>query len=197
MIAREPGDDRSPDGAPITEVLGAVGRGEAPAEELLPLVYAELRRLAAARLARLAPGQTLGPTALVHEAYLGLVEGGDPGWKGRGHFFGAAARAMHDIVVDRARRRAAQKRGGGAAHDDLDAISVAAPGGAAVEDVLALSDALARLAAEHPRRHEVAMLRTFAGLSEEEIAELHGVSTRTIEREWRFARAWLARELGA
>lgn len=188
----------SDDGAkPITEVLGAVGRGEAPADELLPLVYAELRRLAAARLARFGTGQTLQPTALVHEAYLGLVANGDPGWKGRGHFFGAAARAMHDIVVDRARRRAARKRGGGAGHEDVDAITVAAPDGQPVEDVLALSEALARLAVEHPRRHEVAMLRTFAGLSEEEIAELHGVSTRTVEREWRFARAWLARELGA
>jgi len=185
-------------GAAITEVLVAVGRGELAAERLLPVVYAELRRLAAARLARFGAGQTLQPTALVHEAYLGLVANGDPGWKGRGHFFGAAAQAMHDIVVDRARRRAAQKRGGGAAHEDVDAISIAAPDGSGpVEDVFALSEALARLAKDHPRRHEVAMLRTFAGLSEEEIAELHGVSTRTVEREWRFARAWLARELGA
>lgn len=197
MTGRASEDEESLSSASITELLGAVGRGEEAADRLLPLVYGQLRQLAAARLARLAPGQTLGPTALVHEAYLGLVERGDPGWKGRGHFFGAAARAMHDIVVERARRRAAEKRGGGARHEDVDAISIAAPDGAAVEDVLALSEALARLAAEHPRRHEVAMLRTFAGLSEEEIAELHGVSTRTIEREWRFARAWLARELGA
>ncbi|MBX3232185.1 MAG: sigma-70 family RNA polymerase sigma factor [Labilithrix sp.] len=167
------------------------------AEQLLPLVYSELRRLAAVRLARAAPGATLQPTALVHEAYLGLVANGDPGWNGRAHFFGAAARAMHDIVVDRARRRAAQKRGGGAKHEDVAAISIAAPGSDRVDDVLALSAVMARLAVEHPRRHEVAMLRTFAGLTEEEIAELHGVSTRTIEREWRFARAWLARELGS
>ena len=103
---------------------------------------------------------------------------------------------MHDVVVDRARQRAARKRGGGLAREDVDAISIAAPGGGLVEDVVSLSEALGRLAVEHPRRHEVAMLRTFAGLSEEEIAELHGVSTRTVEREWRFARAWLARELG-
>jgi RNA polymerase sigma factor (TIGR02999 family) len=168
-----------------------------PAEQLLPLVYAELRRLAAARLARAAPGATLQPTALVHEAYLGLVANGDPGWNGRAHFFGAAAQAMHDIVVDRARRHAAQKRGGGVVHEDVAEIAIAAPSGAPVEDVLALSGAMAKLATEHPRRHQVAMLRLFAGLSEEEIAEVEGVSTRTIEREWRFARAWLAKELGA
>jgi RNA polymerase sigma factor (TIGR02999 family) len=197
MTGRASANEESPSSPAITELLGAVSRGEEAADRLLPLVYGELRRLAAARLARLAPGQTLGPTALVHEAYLGLVQHGDPGWNGRGHFFGAAARAMHDIVVERARRRAADKRGGGALHEDVDAISIAGPDVAAVEDVIALSAALARLAAAHPRRHEVAMLKTFAGLSEEEIAELHGVSTRTIEREWRFARAWLARELGA
>lgn len=167
------------------------------AEQLLPLVYTELRRIAAARLARAAPGATLQPTALVHEAYLGLVANGDPGWSGRAHFFGAAARAMHDIIVDRARRRAAQKRGGGAQHEDVAEISIAVSDlGNQMEDVLALSEAMARLAEEHPRRHEVAMLRTFAGLTEEEVAELHGVSTRTIEREWRFARAWLVRALG-
>lgn len=191
------GTDEPLASAAITEMLVAVERGEVSADRLLPLVYAELRRLAAARLARLGPGQTLQPTALVHEAYIGLVEKGDPGWKGRAHFFGAAARAMHDILVDRARRRAAQKRGGGARHEDVDAITVVTPDGGAVEDLLSLSAALARLAVEHPRRHEVAMLRTFADLSEQEIAEMQGVSTRTIEREWRFARAWLAKELGA
>ncbi|HVJ90157.1 MAG TPA: ECF-type sigma factor, partial [Labilithrix sp.] len=132
-MAATPGKDGALGAAAITEVLVAVGRGEVAADQLLPLVYSELRRLAAARLARCAPGQTLQPTALVHEAYLGLVANGDPGWKGRGHFFGAAARAMHDIVVDRARRRAAQKRGAGAAHEDVDAISIAAPGGGQVE----------------------------------------------------------------
>jgi RNA polymerase sigma factor (TIGR02999 family) len=163
--------------------------------DLLPLVYAELRRVAAARLARLPPGQTLQPTALVHEAYVGLVGQGDPGWKGRAHFFGAAAMAMRDILVDRARRRAAAKHGAGLAREDVDSISIAAPGGAPVEDVLALAGALERLKARHPDRAEVAMLKTFAGLTEQEIADMRGVDVRTIERHWRFARAWLAREL--
>jgi RNA polymerase sigma factor (TIGR02999 family) len=163
--------------------------------DLLPLVYAELRRLAAARLARLPAGQTLQPTALVHEAYLGLVGKGDPGWKGRAHFFGAAAMAMHDILVERARRRAAQKHGAGLLREDVDSISVLAPSGLPVEDVLTLSNALERLKDRHPDRAEVAMLKTFAGLTDEEIAELRGVNVRTIERHWRFARAWLEREL--
>jgi RNA polymerase sigma factor (TIGR02999 family) len=171
-------------------------KGEpAAGKDLLPTVYAELRRLAGAKLARLPPGQTLQPTALVHEAYLGLVGHGDPGWNGRAHFFGAAALAMRDILVDRARRRGAVRHGGQLAREDVDAISIAAPGGPPVEDVIALSGAIERLRTRHPERAEVAMLRTFAGLTEQEIAEMRGVSVRTIERQWRFARAWLEREL--
>lgn len=166
------------------------------ANDLLPAVYAELKRVAAARLARLPAGQTLQPTALVHEAYLGLVARGDPGWNGRAHFFGAAAMAMRDILVERARRRSAKKHGAGLAREDADAISLVAPDGPATEDVIALSDALARLAAAHPERAEVAMLRTFAGMTDAEIAELRGTSVRTVERHWRFARAWLEKELG-
>lgn len=180
----------------LLDTLARIDRGDREAAaELLPLVYAELRRFAAARIARLPPGQTIGATALVHEAYLGLVEGGDPGFHGRAHFFGAAARAMHDVIVDRARRKSAEKRGGGKAAIDLDAISIADVDGLALEDSIALADALERLRAAHPDRADVAMMKAFGGLDEREIAELQGVSARTVERSWRFARAFLAKEL--
>jgi RNA polymerase sigma factor (TIGR02999 family) len=172
----------------------AAGRNER-AHELLPLVYRELRRLAEARLRKLPPGQTLQPTALVHEAYLALVDGGDPGWAGRAHFFGAAARAMRDILVDDLRRKGAAKRNGGQRAVSLDEEQVARALGVPADDLLAVSQALERLGQEHPRQAEVAMLRGFAGLSEAEIAELFEVTTRTVERDWRFAKAFLAREL--
>ncbi|HEY4119277.1 MAG TPA: ECF-type sigma factor [Byssovorax sp.] len=166
------------------------------ADELLPVVYQELRKLARSRLARLAPGQTLQATALVHEAYVELVAKGDPGFASRAHFFGAAARAMHDVVVDRARRKAAKKRGGELLRgdDDLDAIvpDVAAR---SPEDVIALSDAFAKLERDHADQAEVARMKTFLGMTEAEIAEVLGASVRTIERRWRFARAFLAKEL--
>ncbi|HVY45713.1 MAG TPA: ECF-type sigma factor, partial [Minicystis sp.] len=190
------GDSAGMAAAEVTAVLARLDRGErAAAAELLPLVYDELRRLARGRLARLPPGQTLQATALVHEAYVGLVGGGDPGFSGRAHFFGAAARAMHDIVVDRARRKAAQKRGGGLARSDVDEVSVELAGGVPADDVLALAEAFARLEREHPERAEIARLKTFVGLGEAEIAELLGLSVRTVERHWRFARAFLARDL--
>ena len=183
----------------MSGLLVAAAAGDAAAaNELLPLVYQSLKRLARARLAKLPPGQTLQSTDLVHEAFVELVAKGDPGWNGRGHFFGAAARAMHDILVDRARARSRQKRGGGVRAEPLDEVedelllAITPP----TEDLLALADALEALAKDHPRRHQVAMMRYFIGLSEEEIAELFQVTTRTVEREWRFARAWLTRRLG-
>lgn len=166
------------------------------AEELLPLLYAELRSLAGAQMARLRPGQTLQPTALVHEAYLELVGDRDPGWNGRGHFFGAAARAMREILVDHARARAADKRGGGVEPLRLDTTGfdeVGAPGGALpLDDVLAIDRAIERLEAEHPRPAELVVLRYFGGLTMEEAASALEISLRTAEREWRFARALLA-----
>jgi RNA polymerase sigma factor (TIGR02999 family) len=179
----------------ITRMLhaAAAGDGEAAAA-LLPRVYAELRTLAAARLRRAPPGQTLQATALVHEAYLALVGKQDPGWNGRGHFFGAAAQAMREIVIDQARRKAARKRGGELRREAIevdDIAELAVGGGLPDEDVLALDEALTRLQAEHPERARVVLLRHYGGLQEAEIAEVMGVSTRTVERAWRFARAWL------
>lgn len=184
--------------APISRVLANLARGErTAAAELLPLVYDELRRLAAARLRRLPPGQTLQPTALVHEAFVELVGRGDPGWDGRGHFFGAAAQAMRDILVDQARRKAARKRGGDLVRDELDEGGLAAALGTPPVDVLALTAALDRLRADHPRPAAVAMLKLFAGADDVDVAAAHDVTVRTVERDWRFARAYLARELAA
>jgi RNA polymerase sigma factor (TIGR02999 family) len=164
------------------------------AAELLPAVYAELRRLAGAMTSRLPPGQTLQPTALIHEAYLKLVRDRDPGWEGRRHFFGAAAQAMREILVDQARRKASIKRGGRGQRIELDdGLALIEP---PAEDVLALDEALKKLQAEKPHLAEVVMLRYFTGLSLEETAGVVGRSVSTLSREWRFARAWLARELG-
>jgi RNA polymerase sigma factor (TIGR02999 family) len=180
----------------VSVVIGQIVEGDrAAAAELLPLVYGELRRLAKVRLARLPPGQTLQPTALVHEAFAELVGKGDPGWNGRGHFFGAAAHAMHDILVDQARRKGARKRGGDRVRDSLDDSALGAPIGAPAADVLAVSVALERLRAEHPRAAAVAMLKVFGDAADADVAALHEVTTRTVERDWRFARAFLAREL--
>jgi RNA polymerase sigma factor (TIGR02999 family) len=166
-----------------------------PAADLLPDVYAELRGLAAALAGRLRPGQTLQPTALVHEAYLRLVRHRDPGWEGRRHFFGAAARAMREILIEQARRKAALKHGGGAARVELgEGLAVIAP---PADDLLALDEAIQRLQAEKPALAEIVQLRYYAGLSFEEAADVLGRSVSTIKREWRFARAWLARQLGA
>ncbi|MBL8860877.1 MAG: sigma-70 family RNA polymerase sigma factor [Planctomycetes bacterium] len=163
------------------------------AADLLPLVYDELRALARARLAREGAPQTLQATALVHEAWLRLVGPEDPGWKGRGHFFGAAARAMRHVLVDRARARGRDKRGGGAQRVTLDAAAVvsAEPDG----DVLALDEALTRLEAHDPRKAEVVLLRHFAGLELDETAAALGVSASTVKADWAYARAWLLREL--
>jgi RNA polymerase sigma factor (TIGR02999 family) len=166
-----------------------------PAADLLPEVYAELRRLAAALSGRLQPGQTLQPTALVHEAYLRLVRNEDPGWEGRRHFFGAAARTMREILIEQARRKATVKHGGASERVDLgEGLAVIAP---PADDLLALDEAIQRLQAEKPHLAEIVMLRYYTGLSFEEAAGVIGRSVSTIKREWRFARAWLARQLGA
>jgi RNA polymerase sigma factor (TIGR02999 family) len=169
----------------------AANGDEKAAAALFPAVYAELRRLAAGQMARLRPGQTLQPTAVVHEAYFKLVGGDDPGWASRAHFFGAASQAMREILVDHVRRRTAAKRGGGRPNEELTGEMGPAIAGAALEDVLAVHDALKRLEAEHPRRGKIVLMRYFGGLSEQEIADALGITTRTVEREWRFARAYL------
>ena len=187
-----------PDRADVTRILDALGRGERRAAgDLLPLVYDELRRLAARRLARESPGQTLQPTALVHEAYLRLVGPADgKPWDGRGHFFAAAAEAMRRIVLDRARDRKRLKRGGGRRRDSLDLDSLVADD-APADDVIDLDAALGRLERADPRCAELVKLRLFAGLTLDEAASTLGVVRRTAERDWAFARAWLFKELGA
>ena len=156
-------------------------------------MYAELRRLAAALSSRLPPGQTLTPTALVHEAYLHLVGNRDPGWEGRRHFFGAAAQAMREILIDQARRKASHKHGGKSQRVELaEGLAVIQP---PADDLLAVDEAIQRLKAERPDLAEIALLRYYSGLSTEETAGVLGVSVSTLKREWRFARAWLERHL--
>lgn len=183
----------------VTRLIKAAGAGDPKAaESLLPLVYDELRRLAAAQLSKEPAGQTLQPTALVHEAYLRLVGGESIEWQGRGHFFAAAARAMRRILIDRARRHRAAKHGGDRARAELreDLIADPTPGtGGAGMDLLRLDAALARLEARDSRQAEIVLLRYFAGLSIEQTAEAIGVSTGTVKNDWVFARAWLRREL--
>jgi RNA polymerase sigma factor (TIGR02999 family) len=182
----------------VTRILSAIERGDPrAAAELLPLVYDELRELAARHLARERPGQTLQATALVHEAYLRLVGARDPGWNGRGHFLAAAAEAMRRILVDNARRRRAEARGGGRRRVDLGDAELAAeaPDDLAC-DLLDLDEALARLAAEDPVKAELVQLRYFAGLTAEEAGRALGISRATAARYWDYARSWLYAELG-
>ena len=179
----------------FTQILSAIEQGDPQAaEQLLPLVYDELRKLAAQRLAQEKPGQTLQATALVHEAYLRLV-GSDPArtWDGRAHFFAAAAEAMRRILVDRARRKRRPKHGGDRPQVDVDLDALAIP--PPPVDVLALDEALTRLAQEAPARAELVKLRFFAGLTMPEAAQALGVSLATAERHWKYARAWLYAEL--
>jgi len=184
----------------ITCILSAAQRGDPrAAEELLPLVYAELRRLAAQKLALEKPGQTLDSAALVHEAYLRLVPRGpnashEQHWDGRGHFFAAAAEAMRRILVESARRKARFKHGGGKARVDLDAACTLADETPSV-DLVALDEALSRLAAEAPAKAELVKLRFFAGLTMPEAAAALGISLSTAERHWTYARTWLYSEL--
>jgi RNA polymerase sigma factor (TIGR02999 family) len=186
----------SVDPGQVTELLRvAVAGDRLAAARLAPMLYSELRRLAESRMRAMAPGQTLQPTALVNEAFVRLL-GKEPeqgGWENRFHFFFAASRAMHDILVEAARSKAAAKRGGDRRRVNLDGLSVATESDP--ESLLALSDVLARLEAEDPRKHQMVMLRFFAGLTVAEAAEVMGVPVRTFERQWRFARAWLHREL--
>jgi RNA polymerase sigma factor (TIGR02999 family) len=179
----------------VTQVLDAIAAGDPQAAgQLLPLVYDELRRLAAQQLAREAPGQTLDATALVHEAYLRLVGPADERrWKDRGHFFAAAAQAMRHLLVDNARRKRRAKHGGGRRRVALDESVPAPP--ASEPDLLALDEALTRLEAADPEAAAMVQLRYFAGLSVEEAADALGTSRATAYRHWTFARAWLLHEL--
>jgi RNA polymerase sigma factor (TIGR02999 family) len=181
--------------ADVTRLLDAAAAGDSKAAaELLPLVYDELRKLAAVRMAEEKPGQTLQATALVHEAYVRLVGPADaPKWNGRGHFFAAAAEAMRRILIDHARRHATAKRGGGRKRVPLaDGHQVAD----SHEDLIALDDALTRLAAEDPRKAELVKMRFFAGLTMSESAAALDISLATAERWWLYARTWLYAALG-
>ncbi|MFO0960067.1 MAG: sigma-70 family RNA polymerase sigma factor [Isosphaeraceae bacterium] len=179
----------------IREAPDSIERGgPGEADCLVRQVYDALRKLAAARLASVPPGQTLQATALVHEAYARIVGSGQAGgWNGRGHFFAAASEAMRRILVENARRKDALKRGGGAVREDLNRIEPSAP--ARSEDLLALDEALERLRAEHPRKAELVTLRYFGGLSMEQAAEALGIAPATAWRDWNYARAWLHREI--
>jgi RNA polymerase sigma factor (TIGR02999 family) len=179
----------------VTRILSAIEQGDAhAAEQLLPLVYDALRRLAVQKLAQEKPGQTLQATALVHEAYLRLVNVEDvPHWNSRGHFFAAAAQAMRRILVDQARHKRSRKRGGDRARQDLDGLEIACP--EIPEDLAALDDALTRLAATDKTAADLVHLRFFAGLPLPEVAQLLGISPRTADRLWAYARAWLHQEI--
>jgi RNA polymerase sigma factor (TIGR02999 family) len=180
----------------VTQILMAMERGEArAAEELLPLVYEELRHLAAAKMAKEAPGQTLQPTALVHEAWLRLAGSGPQHWNSRGHFFGAAAEAMRRILIERARKRGRVRHGGGLVRLDGRQLDVAIT----TDDdlLLRVDEALEELALEAPDKAQLVKLRFFAGLSIAEAAEALGIAPATAKRHWAFARAWLFTELQA
>jgi RNA polymerase sigma factor (TIGR02999 family) len=179
----------------VTAILTSMERGDPSAsEQLLPLVYDELRKLAAVMMAREKPGHTLQATALVHEAYMRLVDGEQAQrWDSRRHFFGAAAEAMRRILVESARRRGRIKRGGELVRVPLDDVPIACP--VAQDDLLALDDALQKLAKEDAASAEIVRLRCFAGLNHEEAAAVLGVSAVTAKRSWRYARAWLHREM--
>jgi RNA polymerase sigma factor (TIGR02999 family) len=178
----------------VTRILSALERGEAQAaEELLPLVYDELRRLAQWQMAREAPGQTLQATALVHEAWLRLVGNNSSQWASRRHFFASAAEAMRRILIDIARRKQAARHGGGLRRTELGDLQLTT--GAPDEELLAVHEALDALAHHDARKAELVKLRYFVGLTLEEAAAVLGLSERTAKRDWAYARAWLFREI--
>ena len=180
----------------ITRILHSIEHGDSKAtDELLPLVYEELRRLAAQKMAHEAAGHTLQPTALVHEAWLRLAGEENQKWDGRGHFFAAAAESMRRILIERARRKNALKRGGDFERVNLDDVDVAAL--ADGDTLLLINDALMKLEKEDPDAAQVVKLRFFAGLTNEEAGQALGVTSRTAKRYWTFARAWLFQELRA
>jgi RNA polymerase sigma factor (TIGR02999 family) len=179
----------------VTRVLSRVEQGDAKAaEELLPLVYDELRRLASQKMAREAPNQTLQPTALVHEAWLRLGGSEAPSFQNRAHFFGAAAEAMRRILIERARRRIAAKRGGGVVRVDLDEIEIPSPT-ADDDQLLAVNEALDKFATLDPRKAELVKLRYFVGMNFDETASALGIAVPTAKQWWAYARAWLTVEL--
>jgi RNA polymerase sigma factor (TIGR02999 family) len=178
----------------VTRILTDIERGNAQAsQELLPLVYQELRRMAAHKMSAEPAGHTLQPTALVHEAWLRLVDSPSQSWQNRAHFFGAAAEAMRRILIDRARRKSRQRRGSGAEHLDADDIEIASP--APDDQLLALNEALDRFALLEPHQAELVKLRYFVGLKIEEAAEVLGISEATAKRWWAYSRAWLFDEI--
>lgn len=178
----------------VTQILNAIEHGDSQAaEQLLPLVYEELRKLAAQKLGQERPGQTLQATALVHEAYLRLVDTEKvQQWNSRGHFFAAAAEAMRRILIETALRKQTQKHGGHLARQDLEGVDLTAPG--RPEEILALDEAMQKLAEHDKDAAEVVRLRFFAGLPLPEVAKLLGISPRTADRLWAYARAWLHQE---
>jgi RNA polymerase sigma factor (TIGR02999 family) len=181
----------------VTRILNAIERGDARAtDELLPLVYEELRVLAAQKLSYEPPGQTLQATALVHEAYLRLVGEQNQDWTGRAHFFRTAAEAMRRILIDHARAKKSEKRGGRQRRVDLEEAVVSHRENCGPDDLIALDGALAKLAQEDPVKADVVKLRYFAGLTVEQTAAVLGISATTVKLHWAYARAWLLREIG-
>lgn len=178
----------------LTRILTAIEQGDPDASrELLPLVYHELRRMAAHKMSSEPAGHTLQPTALVHEAWLRMVDSPAQSWQNRAHFFGAAAEAMRRILIDHARRKQAQRRGAGSEHVELESLEIASP--ANDEQLLALNEALDRFALLEPQQAELVKLRYFVGLGIEEAADVLGVSRATANRWWAYARAWLYHEI--
>jgi RNA polymerase sigma factor (TIGR02999 family) len=178
----------------VTRVLNAIEQGEPrAADQLLPLVYEELRKLAASKMSREAPGQTLQPTALVHEAWLRLVGKENPRWNNRAHFFGAAAEAMRRILIEKARRKLARRHGGGQVRLDVNDLEIAIPG--SDEQILAINEALEKFVVLDQPKAQLVKLRFFAGLTIEHAAQVLGISEATAKRWWAYARAWLYAEV--
>lgn len=181
----------------VTRIINAIQQGDGQAaEELLPLVYEELRLLAAQKMSQEKPGQTLQATALVHEAYIRLVGGQGQNWDGRGHFFAAAAEAMRRILIANARRKKSLKRGSGRQRVDLDHLVLTVDNSGDPDDLIAMNEALDKLSEEDKVKAEVVKLRYFAGLTFEQTANILNISTITAKRYWTYARAWLIREMG-